>query len=266
MKSLQLLKKPKVASFRRAMWSFASSLVLSVPVQAADVTIFAAASLKEALETVQDEFQEATGYSVVASLAGSSLLARQIELGAPADIFISANSAWMDYLEGKELLVSGAREDLLSNRLVLIAPAGKTLPIKSVTNAEILALLGEGRLAMALVEAVPAGIYGKASLINLGLWQQVEPQVAQTDNVRAALALVAAGETPLGIVYASDARAEPRVTILAELPLESYPHIRYPVALLNEESQAAQRFFDFLAGPQARAAFVSAGFSLISLD
>lgn len=266
MTPLQLLQKIKEAIFGRALRSFAAILFLSVPAQAADVTIFAAASLKEALEVIQEEFQEETGYLAVSSLAGSSLLARQIELGAPADIFISANSAWMDYLEEKERLVSGTREDLLSNRLVLIAPAREELPIKSVTNAEILALLGEGRLAMALVEAVPAGIYGKAALVNLGLWQQIESQVAQTDNVRTALALVAAGETPLGIVYASDAQAEPRVTILAELPLESYPTIRYPVALLNEGNQAAQKFLEFLTGPQARAAFISAGFGLISVD
>jgi molybdate transport system substrate-binding protein len=232
---------------------------------AADVTVFAAASLKNALDEISTNFEADTGQSVSLSLAGSSLLARQIALGAPADIYLPASPEWMDYLQEQNRLEPGSRRDLLGNRLVLVAPAQSAQAISGFDDPQLLGQLGEGKVAMALVEAVPAGIYGKAALQELGLWQELAPHIAQTDNVRAALALVAAGATPLGVVYASDAKAEPRVTVLAEFPSSSHAPIRYPMARIQgARGAAADALFTYLQGPEAREAFVSAGFDVIA--
>ncbi|RYH11752.1 molybdate ABC transporter substrate-binding protein [Tropicimonas sp. IMCC6043] len=240
------------------------ALVMSAaPARAEDLLIFAAASLTEALQEAASAWESQTGHRVTLSFAGSSTLARQIEAGAPADLFLSANETWMDRLEDDGLLRPGSRQDLLSNRLVLIANDLQAAPLDFTAPDAIASRLGEGRLAMALVEAVPAGIYGKAALMSLGLWEDVAPQVAQADNVRAALALVASGEAPLGIVYATDAMAEPRVTVIGTFPEETHMPIRYPMAIPAEShSPEAGSFAAWLAGPEAAAVFRAHGFGL----
>ena len=173
-----------------------------------EILVFAAASLTNALEEVGEKWTAATGHTMNASLAGSSDLARQIEQGAPADIFVSANADWMDTLEGQGLIDPDTRSDLLGNSIVLVAHGKEAAPVEIAPGFDLAGTLGDERLAMALVDSVPAGIYGKAALESLGIWEAVEPKVAQADNVRAALTLVSTGEAPLGIVYATDAVAD----------------------------------------------------------
>lgn len=232
-------------------------LMLPQALWAGNVTVFAAASLKTALEQVATQWQAETGHTVTLSFAGSSALARQIEAGAPADIFLSANPGWMDHLAAKGLIRNDSRVDLLGNALVLIGPAGDA----PMTLSDLPARLGNGPLAMALIDAVPAGIYGKEALMSLGLWAAIQDRVAQTDNVRAALALVALGEAPLGITYHSDALAEPRVAVLATFPADSHPPITYPAALTSDStSPQAGAFLAYLQSPEASAILGHAGF------
>jgi molybdate transport system substrate-binding protein len=232
---------------------------------AREVLVFAAASLKTAMDEVAERYAQETGNRAILSFAGSSALARQIEQGAPADIFLSANRDWMDRLEQEGLVDPGARFDLLTNSLVLIAHGTTASPVEIGAGMDLAGLLGDGRLAMALVDAVPAGIYGKAALISLDLWNSVAPNIAQTDNVRAALALVSSGEAPLGIVYASDAAADGNVTVIGTFPADSHPPIVYPAAALARasESPAAADFLAYLRRPSARAAFRRQGFGVI---
>ena len=226
------------------------------------VTVFAAASMKNALEEIVALWQAETGGEAVLSLAGSSLLARQILQDAPADLYISANVQWMDEVEKAGRLVSGSRRDLVSNRLVLISPGNRKAEIDLRPGLDLAALLDGGKLAMALVDAVPAGQYGKAALQHLGLWENVAPDVVQADNVRAALHYVATGEASYGIVYASDAAAEPRVFVAATFPAASHPPIRYPVAMLKQGDRAQTRsLLGFLTGNQAGKLFLKHGFS-----
>lgn len=243
-------------------------LVLAVPgtraVAADNIVVFAAASLKNALDDVVGTWRAETGNSATVSYAGSSALARQIEQGAPADVFISANEAWMDRLEQAGLIKPDTRRDLLRNRLVLIAH-GKAKPEVQIRQGfDLAGLLGKDRLAMALVDAVPAGIYGKAALTSLGIWGAVEPKVAQTDNVRAALTLVGRGEAPYGIVYATDASASDNVSIVGTFPADSHPPIIYPAAVVAESKHPrAQAFLNFMASPAARPLFQRHGFTVI---
>ena len=212
--------------------------------------MFAASSLK----TARDEI--AAGWSddrVVLSYAGSGALARQITQGAPADVFISANVAWMDALEAGGQVQPETRVTLAGNRLVLIGGAAAA-PVVLGPDLD----LGDGRLAMALVAAVPAGIYGKAALTSLGLWERVAGQVVQADSVRAALALVASGAVPYGVVYATDAQAEPRVRVLGTFPEDSHPPILYPAALTARAQSGA--FLDYLTSDAAWAVFAAQGF------
>lgn len=237
-------------------------LAAAVPACAEDVLVFAASSLKTALDEVSEGFAEATPHRAVISYAGSSQLARQISLGAPADIFLSANTAWMDALDAEGRLAPGTRTDLLGNALVLVARDADAPPLDLADPNALSSRLGGGRLAMALVDAVPAGIYGKAALTSLGLWDALAPRVAQADNVRAALALVAAGAAPLGVVYASDARAEPRVHVVAAFPDDTHPPIVFPVAVLaGHDGPAARAFLAHLQSPEARAIFEAQGFT-----
>lgn len=237
----------------------------AAPALAADVTVFAAASLKTALDEISAKFEADTGHSTALSLAGSSLLARQIALGAPADIYLPASPEWMDYLQTQDRIVPGSRLNLLGNKLVLVAPKQSARAITGFEDPVLFEQLGQGKLAMAMVEAVPAGIYGKSALETLGLWQDLAPHIAQTDNVRAALALVAAGAAPLGVVYASDAIADPRVTVLAVFPAYAHDPIRYPLARVQGAGgPAAAAFHAYLQGPKAREAFVAAGFDVIA--
>lgn len=224
------------------------------PVWAGPVTVFAASSLKTALDEIAETYEAATGQEVALSFAGSSVLARQIQLGAPADIFVSANEAWMDVLADDGTIRAESRVDIVGNRLVLVGPG-------AVEPGDIAAALAEGRVAMALVDAVPAGIYGKAALEALGLWATVATRVVQADNVRAALAFVALGEVPLGIVYATDAAVEPRVSVIATFPADTHPPIRYPAALTADARAEASDFLAYLTGVEARAIFDRLGFA-----
>ncbi|MBX9758139.1 MAG: molybdate ABC transporter substrate-binding protein [Beijerinckiaceae bacterium] len=230
--------------------------------QGAGPVVFAAASLKNALDEVSAGFAKDAGKPAPRlSYAGSPALARQIEQGAPADVFISADTDWMDYLEGKRLIRNGARVDLLGNSIVLVAPAAARVDLAELTVASLARALGGGRLALADVKTVPAGRYAKASLEKLGLWDAVKDKLAQSENVRAALVFVARGEAPLGIVYSTDAAAEPRVRVVAALPRDSHPPIIYPAAVTSASTHPdAGSFLAYLAGPQASAAFVRHGF------
>ena len=241
--------------------------VAPVAARAADVTVFAASSLKNALDDVTELWTAATGRRATVALAGSSALARQIEQGAPADVFLSANADWMDVLEAQGLIDPATRVDLLGNTLVLIAHGADAAPVAITPDLDLAGMLGEGRLAMALVDAVPAGIYGKVALESLGLWAAVAPRVAQTDNVRAALALVAAGEAPLGVVYATDAAAEDSVSVIGAFPEDAHPPIRYPAAVVaGRANPFAADFLGFLRGPEARTAFERQGFRVLAAD
>lgn len=233
---------------------FALGLLLALPAAAEAFVVFAAASLKEALDAQARAFGAATGHRVTVSYAASSALARHIEAGAPAALFIAADTDWIDYVEGKGLAVPGTRSNLLRNELVLVAPAKSAAALKIEPGFPIAAALASGRLAMADPAAVPAGKYGRAALEALGAWKEVAPRVAAAENVRAALALVARGEAPLGIVYRSDAMAEKGVRIVGTFPPATHAPIVYPLVLLkNAPSIAARDFAAWLAGPQARA-------------
>jgi molybdate transport system substrate-binding protein len=229
------------------------------------VTVFAAASLAEALQDAAARFTAETGHAVTLSFAGSAALARQITLGAPADLYLSADPAWTDALEEAGLLEPDGRRDLLGNRLVLIGHGADGAPPVAPDDLDLEAILGTGRLAIGLIEAVPAGRYGKAALEHSGLWDVARTRLAQTDNVRAALALVASGAAPAGIVYATDLRAEPRVHVLAEFPAESHPPIVYPLAdLAGADGPAENAFFAFLMGETAAAIFEAHGFDVLA--
>ena len=232
--------------------------------QANDVLFFAAASLKNALDALDDQYQKDTGRHVAVSLAASSTLAKQIESGAPADIFISADLDWMDYLAQKNLIKADTRKNLLGNELVLIAPKDSATAISIAPGFDLAKALGGGKLAMADTSAVPAGKYGKAALEKLGVWDQVSGQIAQAENVRAALALVARGEAPLGIVYQTDAAAEPGVKIVATFPADTHPPIVYPIALLaGSKNPDAAAYLAYLEGAKARPLFEKQGFVIL---
>jgi len=254
------------SSARRAISAMLAAALLPATVaQAESVTVFAAASMTNAMQEIEERFEAASGHELVVSLAGSSALARQIQQGAPADVFISANPGWMDRLESEGLIEEGTRFDLLNNSIVLIAHGRDAAPVEIGPDMDMAGLLDGGRLAMAMVDAVPAGIYGKASLASLGLWDGIAREVAQADNVRAALALVAAGEAPYGIVYATDAAASDNVTVVATFPADSHPPIVYAAAdVEGRDTEAETAFMEFLRGPEARAAFERQGFIVVT--
>lgn len=230
--------------------------------RAQTVTVFAAASLKAALEDATARWTDDSGVPVRLSFAGSSALARQIANGAPADLFLSANTAWMDDLIARDLMDPSTRRDLLRNALVVAGPAGSP-PLDLSVETALRDRLGQGRLAMALVDAVPAGIYGKAALVHLGLWDSVQDRVAETDNVRAALALVSLGAAPLGVVYATDAAADPRVDVVARFAEDSHAPILYPVALTRSAGPEALALLRFLSAPDAKDIFRRHGFGVV---
>jgi molybdate transport system substrate-binding protein len=242
---------------------FLAAPFMAPAAQAADVTVFAAASLKNALDDAAKLYEAKTGQKLVVSYAASSALAKQIEEGAPADIFFSADLDWMNFLEKKGLIDVPSRQTLLGNTLVLIAPMQSTVSLSIEKNFPLLQALGpDGRLAMANVDSVPAGKYGKAALHYLGVWDEVAPRVAQAENVRAALAFVARSEAPLGIVYATDAKSEPAVRVVGTFPAESHPKILYPIALLASAKPEARKFFEFLLSSEAAPSFEAQGFSI----
>jgi molybdate transport system substrate-binding protein len=227
------------------------------------LTVFAAASLKNSLDAVDAAYAKATGRAVTASYAASSTLARQIEQGAPADVFVSADSDWMDDAEKHGAIAPGTRADLLSNHLALIAPAGSRVALRIAPGFPLARTLGSGRLAMAGPE-VPAGRYGRQALTALGVWPEVEPKVVYGDSVRAALAFVDRGEAPLGVVYDTDAEIDPGVRIVALFPDDTHPRIVYPAALTRQASgPGAADYLRFLEGPQAAAIFRRFGFTVL---
>lgn len=244
----------------------AACLGLALTSQAAPaqgpVTVFAAASLQNALDEAGKAYTAKTGKPVRFSFAASSALARQIEQGAPANVFISADEDWMNYVSERRLIANASRVNLLTNKLALIAPANSTVRITVGRNMPLARALGpNGRLALAAPE-VPAGRYAKAALTSLGVWSSVEGRTAPGENVRAALNFVARGETPLGIVYDTDARVEPKVKIVGLFPAGSHPKIIYPAALVSGASNPdAAEFLYWLRGPEAGAVFAKYGFS-----
>lgn len=223
------------------------------------VMVFAAASLTDTLQTVADAYKTKTGNRVVLSFGASSTLARQIEQGAPADIFFSADTDWMDHLQKQNLIDVASRKTLLGNDLVLIGtPQARQVEIGPQFKFAL--ILGNGKLALADPASVPAGKYAKAALTSLSVWDSVASQVVPAENVRAALEYVARGEAPYGIVYATDARVTPNVKVVGTFPPNAHPPIIYPVALTKAASPGARDFLAFLAGPEARAIFAKAGF------
>jgi molybdate transport system substrate-binding protein len=224
--------------------------------------VFAAASLNESLTEVAKAYA-AQGHAVPAiSFAASSALARQIENGAPAGLFMSADAEWMDYLAARKLILPDTRASLLGNTLVLIAPADRPLNVKLAPGFDLAGALGGGKLAMADPDSVPAGKYGKAALEKLGAWAEVAPAVIRGDNVRTALAFVERGEAAAGIVYGSDAALTPKVKVAAVFPADSHPAISYPAAILaGHDTAEARAFLAFLATPAARDIFKRYGFS-----
>ena len=253
----------KLPVIKRFACFFLLSLALGASQQAAaeTLTVFAAASLREALDDLAKRYEAGSGDRVVVSYAASSALARQIENGAPAELFISADIDWMDYLAARKLIRADSRINLLSNRLVMIAPAGGKINFELKPGLDLAGLLGRDRLVMADPDHVPAGKYGRAALESLGLWSGIAARVARVENVRACLLLVARGEAPLGIVYRTDAQAERGVRIVAEFAATSHRPIVYPAALTTAaKSPGAARLLQFLGAPSARAVWGKYGF------
>ncbi len=244
-----------------------ATLLIATPATAQNkIGVFAAASLRNALDEVDAAFSKSTGLTVTVSYAASSALAKQIEQGAPADVFLSADTQWMDYLAARKLIAPATRADLLGNTLVLIAARDSNIDhVDIAPGFDLAKLAGGGRIAIADTRAVPAGLYAKEALAKLGVWAAVESKLAQADNVRAALSYVARGEAPLGIVYATDAGAEPTVKIVGTFPANSHPPIVYPLAAVaGHEREAAARYLQFLRSGAARRVFEKYGFSVLA--
>jgi molybdate transport system substrate-binding protein len=254
----------KIAS-KPAVFACLLAIGLSAPVAAwaGEITVFAAASLKTALDQAAAAWTEKTGNTVTISYAGTPQLAQQIQQAAPADLFLSASEQWMDRLADQNLIDPATRLDLWGNTLVLVSADPAAAPVALDPSTDLAGLLGDGKLSMALVDSVPSGQYGKEALVSLGLWPGVEPQVAQSENVRAALELVARGEAALGIVYGSDAAAEPRVHVLGTFPETSHKPIVFPAAVVAGSAHApdAQAFLTYLQ-TEATPTFLASGFTV----
>ncbi len=250
----------------RALLGLAALAVIGLPLLADDKgpLVFAAASLKDGIDAVDAGFAKESGKQPVASYAASSALAKQIEQGAPADIFISADEDWMNYLADRKLIKPDTRFDLLGNTLVLIAPKDSKIEAKIMQGFPLAALLGDGHLAMANTDSVPAGKYGKAALTKLGVWDQVKGKIAQADNVRAALKLVSTGEAPLGIVYGTDAKSDPNVEVIDTFPEGTHPPIIYPIAITASSTNAdAPALLAYLKSSAAQSVFKDQGFRIL---
>jgi molybdate transport system substrate-binding protein len=244
-----------------AFLGLGAALLAGQPALADNLTVFAAASLKNALDDISAKWKEGSGATVAASYASSSTLAKQIEQGAPADVFVSADQQWMDYVDKKSLVEKP--HDLLGNRLVLIAARDSKVALKIEPGAKLSEALGDGKLSVGDPSNVPAGIYAKEALTNLKLWDSVQPKLAPAADVRAALTLVSRGEAPLGIVYETDAKVDPNVRIVSVFPEDSHKPIVYPVAVVkSSKNQDAAKFVAFLSGPAAKEIFVKYGFSV----
>ena len=229
----------------------------------ASVTVFAAASLTDVLQELSSQYTRESGVKVELSFAATSTLARQVESGAHADVFLSADQEWMDYLDQHGLIQKPTRHDLLGNRLALIAPAASSIQLQIKPKFPLLAALDGGRLATGDPDSVPVGRYARAALTKLGVWDDLADHLVRADNVRSALAFVAQGEAPLGIVYASDARVDKKVRIVGLFPADSHPPITYPIALTSTANAKAASFVEFLRGPIGTAAFERFGFAVL---
>jgi molybdate transport system substrate-binding protein len=243
----------------------ATGLAPPAPAATDDVIVFAAASLKNALDDAVERYGQVTGRTVLVSYAATSTLAKQIEQAAPADIFFAADMAWMDYLEERAFIRPDTRHTLLGNRIVLIAPRDSDATVDIVPGMDLTGLMGDdGLLATANTDSVPAGKYAEAALQTLHAWDAVSDRIAQADNVRNALAFVARGEAPLGIVYRTDAAAELAVRVIGVFPDNSHPAILYPIAITADSTNPeAGAFLEFLLSPAARPAFEGQGFTVI---
>ncbi len=236
--------------------------------QAADsntVSVFAAASTTNAINDIGKIFAERGKGTIIPSYASSSTLAKQIENGAPANVFISADEPWMNYLEERKLIEPGSRSNLLGNKLVLIAPSGSSINKMEIgPKPDLAKLLGDGRLATGDPDHVPAGMYAKAALLDLGVWNVIESKLARAADVRGALTLVERGEAPLGIVYSTDAAITPKVKVVGIFPADSHPKVVYPTALVaGKATAAAKNFLEFLKTPEAKAVFEKYGFTTL---
>jgi molybdate transport system substrate-binding protein len=252
-----------MSALRRILLSLAILLGSTAAAAAEPVNVFAAASLKNALDAVSEAWKVEAGKEARNTYAASSALAKQIEQGAPADIFISADLDWMNYLDEKKLIKAGTSKVLLGNALVLVAAKGTGLKLALKPGADLAGALAGGKLALGDVKGVPAGKYAKAALEKLGLWASLEASLAQSENVRAALALVARGEARLGIVYATDARAEPMVEVVGVFPDDSHPPIVYPAAVISSSTNPdAEAFVTYLSSPKAQEIFTAQGFTI----
>jgi len=240
------------------------TLSVSLPAFAEDLLVFAAASLKNALDDADAAYQKQGGSKVTVSYAASGPLAKQLENGAPADLFISADLDWMDYAQSKGLIKTETRLNLLGNRLVLVAPANSSAKVEIAPNFELGALLGDGRIAIGDPQSVPAGKYAQTALEKLGAWDQVKGKAAKAESVRAALALVSRGEAPLGIVYETDVAADPGVKIVGIFPVDSHPPIIYPIAVTAITKNAeASKYLAWLRSDAAAPFFEKQGFRVL---
>ncbi|MBT9291035.1 molybdate ABC transporter substrate-binding protein [Prosthecodimorpha staleyi] len=255
---------------RRSLIAGLAALAVAVAIpsrpvvaQSGDVVVFAAASLKNALDEIAADYTKKTGKKVAISYAASSALARQIEQGAPAQVFVSADQKWMDYAAAKGLIEPASRSDILGNRIVLVAPKDVAKPIEIKAGFDLGKFLGNGRLAIGAVASVPAGTYAKESLEKLGAWDGVKGKLAEAESVRAALLLVSRGETPYGIVYQTDAAADPNVAVVGTFPPESHTPILYPATLVKDAGADGTAFLAFMRSAAARKAYEKQGFTVL---
>jgi molybdate transport system substrate-binding protein len=254
----------RVLAFGLVVSFFATSL----PLRAADnpsppLLVFAASSLTDAMDQIGPAYTKATGQQVKLSYAASSALAKQVEAGAKADVFFSADTDWMEYLQVRNLIDKRTRKDLLGNKLVLVAPANSTVRLKIAPNFDLAGALGKGRLATGDPDSVPAGKYARAALTSLGVWDDVADRLIRAENVRSALSFVGRGEAPLGIVYETDALVDKKVRVVDTFPASSHLPIIYPVAAVAGAQPSAKAFLIWLQGDAARAVFKKFGFSTL---
>ena len=250
-------------------WFLGAAVALLCPLAAvglespAAITVYGAASLTNVLQDIGDGFTRSSGIPVKFSFAASSQLARQIEAGAAADLFLSADTEWMDYLDHRDLIQRPSRHNLLGNRLALIAPADSKIVLRIAPHFPLRSALGKEHLATGDPDTVPVGRYARAALLTLGVWNDVADRLVRAENVRSAMMFVARGEVPLGIVYETDARLDPKVRIVDLFPVNAHPPITYPVALTRRASPGAGRLLDYLRGPSGTAAFEKYGFIIL---
>jgi molybdate transport system substrate-binding protein len=254
----------RLASLFTAFMALAAASLAPAAAQDKTLTIFAAASMKNALDEIDAAYTAKSGVKIIASYAASSVLAKQIEQGAPADVFVSADTDWMDYAMAKKTIDEPTRINLLGNSIVLIAPKGSAIGNVTIAQGFDLArLAGDGKIATGDVRSVPVGKYAKAALEKLGAWQAAEPKFAMAESVRAALTLVARGEAVLGIVYATDAKVEPGVKIVGTFPAESHPAIIYPVAATTTAKDGTKDYLAFLRSSTAKTILEKYGFRFL---